>query len=426
MTNVVDSPPALSPHGSGRLPDPVRLPAPVDAPVGTPAWWRWVADLGTPLRVRRHGDELTVAAGAVDTLVFLHRGGPGGAVYLDLAAHTDRADPGTALMTHLPGTDVWYGAYHVGRDFVAGYSLAVLDEVPSPPAERDATTTRAWWLGLVSDARPDPLNRDATRRYRVAGERSVARSGDPVGPAVDDGAPRGELVPLTWEPAGSTARRTVWLYLPAVRGAEPEDLLVLFDGQIWATDFPVAPTLDALIAAGSLPPVAAVLVDSLDSDTRAADLTCNAGFVRALADDLLPGLVTDEALRRGHVLTADPARTAVCGQSYGGLAAVFASLARPDRFGAVLGQSASAWWPDAQDPSARELPRLVAAAPARTVRTVLQYGHHERHLTEANRELVALFAERGEPAEVTEVNGGHDWLWWHERIGHGLVALLGG
>ena len=39
-------------------------------------------------------------------------------------------------------------------------------------------------------------------------------------------------------------------------------------------------------------------------------------------------------------------RTVVAGQSYGGLAAMYAGLHWPARFGRILSQSGSFWWPN--------------------------------------------------------------------------------
>jgi len=47
---------------------------------------------------------------------------------------------------------------------------------------------------------------------------------------------------------------------------------VLLDGDVWGSIVPIAPTLDALIAAGAIPPVRALMPHSLDGPTRMADL----------------------------------------------------------------------------------------------------------------------------------------------------------
>jgi enterochelin esterase family protein len=168
----------------------------------------------------------------------------------------------------------------------------------------------------------------------------------------------------------------------------------------------------------------AVLVSSCDRVARSIDLTCDDAFVDALADDLLPGLVRDLLATRGLTITADPMLSAVVGQSYGGLAAVYAAARRPDRFGLALSQSGSFWWPDRSDPSTRRIAGWLRSAPPRATRTVLQVGAYERVLTEANHEVAELIEARGEWLRLTEVPGGHDWAWWRSRLADGLEALF--
>src|SRR5262249_37294053 len=108
---------------------------------------------------------------------------------------------------------------------------------------------------------------------------------------------------------------------------------VLTDGRVWASEHPIAPTLDNLIANGRIPPVTAAIVDAVDPATRTRDLTGSTRFLTFLTEELRP------YLRSRWSVTDDQGRTVIAGQSLGGLNALFAGLERSDVFGTVLSQA---------------------------------------------------------------------------------------
>ncbi len=90
---------------------------------------------------------------------------------------------------------------------------------------------------------------------------------------------------------------------------------------------------------GRLPPAVYLLIDAIDNQRRGVELPCHRDFWLAVQEELLP-------LVHGYAPFSDrPDRTVVAGQSFGGLAAMFAALNWPQRFGCVLSQSGSYWWP---------------------------------------------------------------------------------
>lgn len=102
---------------------------------------------------------------------------------------------------------------------------------------------------------------------------------------------------------------------------------------------PVWSPLAALTREGRLPPAVYLLIDAIDNQRRGVELPCHRDFWLAVQEELLP-------LVHGYALFSDrPDRTVVAGQSFGGLAAMFAALNWPQRFGCVLSQSGSYWWP---------------------------------------------------------------------------------
>ncbi len=114
---------------------------------------------------------------------------------------------------------------------------------------------------------------------------------------------------------------------------------MLLDGQFWAQSMPVWPALASLTAEGKLPPAVYVLIDVIDMAHRTRELPCNPDFWLAVQEELLP-------LVQALAPFSDRAdRTVVAGQSFGGLSSLYAALHWPQRFGCVLSQSGSYWWP---------------------------------------------------------------------------------
>ena len=92
--------------------------------------------------------------------------------------------------------------------------------------------------------------------------------------------------------AAGFADRTVWEYLPATYRSDPACLpvLVLLDGEVWLNRLDFTTTLDNLIAAQRIPPIRALMPDSLDNATRWRELAANPEFIDVLADHWLDTL----------------------------------------------------------------------------------------------------------------------------------------
>jgi enterochelin esterase-like enzyme len=240
-------------------------------------------------------------------------------------------------------------------------------------------------------------------------------------------ANHGELVQQQRRSEILDNERRIWVYTPP--GYQPDDepypLLVLFDGDVVRGPIPFPTILDNLIDDGRIPPMVAVLVDSLTQEVRNRELPCGAAFLEYLTDELLPWARTQ------YRITTDPARTIVAGQSHGGQAAAFAALRRPDVFGNVISQSGSFWWSPDDDHEHEWLTRQYAASERRPVRIYLDVGLLERgpapddgpSLLVANRHLRTILQTKGYDLTYTEFNGAHDYICWRGSLADALIAL---
>jgi enterochelin esterase family protein len=235
-----------------------------------------------------------------------------------------------------------------------------------------------------------------------------------------DGVPRGSVDEHRVASDRLGNERRVFLYTPPHYDPGREyPLLVCLDGWGYVNDayVPTQTVLDNLLAAGEIPPLVAVLPDSLDRETRMRELFLHEPFVDFLVDELLPWA------HRQRSFTSDPARTVVGGSSAGGLTAAYAALRRPDVFGLVLSQSGAY--------QRHDLPAQYAAADRLPVRFYLDAGTLETvqfatwpPLLHANRHLRDVLRAKDYEVTYREFPGGHDSLWWRETLADGLIALL--
>ena len=385
------------------------------ADAGSAAWWADVARAGTPL--------LGAAAGGEVELTFVWRGDAAcAAVYLDVYSHTPHPTRGPTGLRRRPGTDVWMWRTRLPIDWRGSYVFvpAGPDETSAPDAGRGAL--RAWWIRLLGTrASADPFNRGPA--YRGGG-------GTPLSPLL---LPRAPVHPAWRAPLPETVATTpyrwrssllddgydVWLLRA---GAAPPDapLVVLLDGRCWAEALPIAGALGRCTSDGQLPPAVYVLIDAGPPARRGRDLPCSAPFWDAVVTELLP------QLRALAPFTLEPVRTIVAGQSYGGLAAVYAALAHPERFGRALAQSGSFWWPDpAQTQGAGWLGEQVAQGLGgrRPLDFDLEVGIYETDMTGVTRDMARALARAGHRVRHRRYRGGHDPLCWRDGLLRGLSRL---
>jgi enterochelin esterase family protein len=243
-----------------------------------------------------------------------------------------------------------------------------------------------------------------------------------------DGVPRGttELHRLRSAILGN--ERRVWAHLPPdFDPGGSYTVLVVFDGWAYVNLVPAPAILDNLLAAGRIPPVVAIMPDSLDQETRNVELPGHEPFVRFLTDELLPWA----GERWGIEPVAD--RTIVAGSSFGGLAAVHAAFERPDVFGNVLSQSGSFGWGVEGGREHEWLTNRIEAAERRPVRFWLTIGSLEDNTRPAggpsglasNRRLRDVLVAKGNDVTYSEYSGGHDYACWRGSLADGLIALAG-
>ncbi|HEY1013560.1 MAG TPA: alpha/beta hydrolase-fold protein [Herpetosiphonaceae bacterium] len=320
------------------------------------------------------------------------------------------------LMARVPGSAAWHLTRRLPADTRTTYQLA-----PSPDPLAPELT--------ADNYRLDPLNPRTYAAYvDEAGGWSINFSllelpAAPPLPWEEANAPGYALAGGSLElsqPLGD--ERRVWVYQPAGDPPGPHPLLLVFDGRLYKDQMGVTLMLDALIAAGRIPPVVAALIDNPDRQ----ELVCDEDFAATVAERLIPWL------RERYPVSAAPERTYAMGSSYGGLGAAFLALRYPQTVGAVISQTGWFRWAPAGDAELEWLARQIAAGGCPPIRFYLDVGSLETarlldgglSQLEANRHMRTVLQAKGCQVAYREYHGGHDYSSLRQPLYEALAAMI--
>lgn len=415
----------------------------LQAPAGSEAWWQAVREQGAPLTRQLISGDYEV--------LFLWRDPQGeertssfSTVYMDVNSITDHHSPHPATMQRWAGTDIWFWTARVPADWRGAYQFIPCSREQLPDwdlVSGGRERQRSWWISLQPHAVADPLNPLPAQMSQWGVRQSALHMpqapAQPGWQAFDLGldVQSGAVQLLAWSSQRLGNQRTLWVYNSAgtaERGAQNLPLVLLLDGRFWAENMPIFPALECETRSGRLPPALYVLIDEIDGTTRGQELPCNPEFWLAVMEELLPLIATY------HPVTANPARTIVAGQSYGGLAALYAGLHWPERFGAVLSQSGSFWWPDfdlvhqVQDTIHGRLPgaggwltEYARRHPLSvSLRVWLEAGTREGEMISLSETMCEALLQGIHEVSFRSFEGGHDRLCWRGGLIEGLSWLL--
>ncbi|HEG2205938.1 TPA: enterochelin esterase [Enterobacter cloacae] len=327
-------------------------------------------------------------------------------------------------LERIPDTDVWQWQGEFSPQWRGSYCFIPSENTDdfAPDVfhgeQPDRLALREGWRKLLPQAMSDPLNAQSWRGGRGHDVSALEMPDAPVQPGWDrHNTPYRQPVCIDWQSKRLGNRRRVWIFTTG--DDDPErPLAVLLDGQFWAESMPVWPALTALTLGRKLPPAVYVLIDVIDMAHRNNELPCNPDFWLAVQEELLP-------LVKQRTPFSDRAdRTVVAGQSFGGLSSLYAALNWPQRFGCVLSQSGSYWWPHRGGQQEGLLITQLKAGEktARGLRIVLEAGRNEPLIYRANQ---AIYDELHAQQQVywRQVDGGHDALCWRGGLTKGLMTL---
>ena len=296
-------------------------------------------------------------------------------------------------MARLSDSNIWYLTRRMRSDTRTTYQL-------SPSASTDPKESAPYQL--------DPLNPKTFTAY-------LSETGNHIRFSLLE-LPHAPALP--WRDADSIPSGTVrlhtpfadqrrfWVYMPPILTEAPLPVLVVLDGRLYKDQLKLPQMLDYLILEEGLPPVAALLVDSVDR----SELLCNHGFAEYMRDAVMPWL------RAAYPMINDPHHNIIVGSSFGGLAAAFLGFSFPDTWGTVLSQTGWFRWHPEDDAQHEWLARQLSDSPKLALRFWLQVGNLEvaqmldRGPTQldANRRFRDVLQNKGYEVSYHEYSGGHD------------------
>lgn len=349
-------------------------------------------------------------------------------VWLNITGITDHHQLAIPLsLERVSGTDVWIATHLLPATWRGSYSLMPDRHARDFVGQPDMMTLRRWWRERLPVAQADPLN--PLRSWSGGRGNGVSPLHMPQAPVQREWQPvdRHECPvelqqPQRWHSQRLGNSRNVWVIETGAPSAD-RPLAILLDGQFWANKMPIAGPLQQLTQDGALPSAVYLLVDVIDTAHRSSELPCNPYFWLAVQEELLPQM---QAIAP---FTADPQRTLVAGQSFGGLSAIYAALHWPQRFGAAISQSGSFWWPQralvAEEQKPGWLNRKVAGGLGKgtSLKLFIEAGSRERLVLAANDDIQQRLTEAGHQVSYRIVEGGHDALCWRGGLLDGLKTL---
>ncbi len=241
--------------------------------------------------------------------------------------------------------------------------------------------------------------------------------------------PKGQVYHSFYYSKAHDNLRDVWVYTPPYydkhnRNSYP--LLVVLDGAAYVRDWMAAPViLDNLIGECRLQPMVALFVGSIEQPVREIEKKpCDDKFADFLANELIPWLASM------YNVSPNPAKTIIAGSSMGGLAACYAAMKHPERFGNVICQSGAFWWrPDASCNEEWFIERF-AKNPKIPTKFYLDVGNQEVNLNygspsalQANRDFHNMLKEKKYWVYYREVCGDHEYDSWRATFPIALQVI---
>lgn len=372
--------------------------------LGSEAWWNLLSQQGTPLcEVLAHGRVC---------LSFVVRGQAEQRYFIDVYSHTAHITQQLTELEAIADSDVYVWQAEFTADWLGSYNLIATQQ---PPPKAPAHI-RSWWCERLQESVVDVYN---PLRYRTAMSSCVHYidlKQQLAGCFLDQ--PRTVPNLYFWHRSDAAQPRKIWWWdssslSPVVSSPAALPIVLLFDGQIWAEQLSIFPSLAQLTQQQQIPAARYVLVDSVDVALRWQELSCDTDFLNAILQDLLPKLFPDAA----------SATLIVAGQSLGGLSALYMLSQFPDRVAGVVALSSSLWWENAQGRFSALFAQALPAMQAQPSRIYLAAGVLEQDMRQDSEDFFQQF-QFSLSIDYRTFQGGHDWVCWFHPLLQGIQHQL--
>ena len=192
-----------------------------------------------------------------------------------------------------------------------------------------------------------------------------------------------------------------------------------YDGQCHQIpSIPLPTILDNLIHAKRIPPMIAVLVDSIGFQSRNNDFVLNSEkFLEFIQKELLPWIQSN------YKITINSRNNVVSGESASGFYAFYTGLHLPTIFGNILCNSGTVVLSKLKD---NILERLIPVCEPKC-RVYMTYGSYEDQNSQLlpGEELYQQLLQHQYDVKYSQYCGEHDFVCWQGEIAKGLLHLVG-
>jgi len=234
--------------------------------------------------------------------------------------------------------------------------------------------------------------------------------------------PPGIVDTLQWNSTYLPGERKIYIYRPHdYNPGEEYPILYTQDGLDYIRFGHILTCADNLIAAGKIHPLIMVLIDPIH---RREEYGLNPDYLKMISEEILP------AIRSNYSVTDDRRLTGILGDSFGGLAAFYVGLERPDLFGMIAGQSGHYAYKEnwimefAQRMDGDSLYRRPEQ------QAFLQVGTFERQmqgfdLTQASESFRDILKQKRIKVSFVEAPEDHSWAFWRRILPDILIKFYG-
>ncbi|MBF2464334.1 DUF3327 domain-containing protein [Listeria welshimeri] len=204
---------------------------------------------------------------------------------------------------------------------------------------------------------------------------------------------------------------------------KPCNVLLLFDGWSYYNFAEITTVFDNLSHVNRIPPYVVVMHTNENQNIRDFELPCNQSFQKFLTLELMPWV------HKKFNISDSPEETVVAGSCFGGIAAAYAALKAPQRFGKVISQSGSFWWPGKGQDIAED---FLIGNYEQSVKLSIQFSIEIGSLETASLDYDPITAHRkfrdtllnkGYKVDYEEYIGGHDMVCWRGTFINRLLSF---